>query len=148
LVASQASADKPEKRQARLVQAEEVQRKGIQTMAEAMALKLTNRPEIQTDLLKLMLQTDKKGWIAALHGMAEREDFSDRLPVIKVPTLVVAGRQDVLIPFEKAQEMADQLSTGWLEGIEKAGHMPMLEEPEEVALAMDELIQRVKDEDS
>jgi tRNA nucleotidyltransferase/poly(A) polymerase/pimeloyl-ACP methyl ester carboxylesterase len=145
LVASQASADKPEKRQARLVQAEEVQRKGIQTMAEAMALKLTNRPEIQTDLLKLMLQTDKKGWIAALHGMAEREDFSDRLPLIKVPTLVIAGMQDVLIPFEKAQEMADQLPSGWLEGIQNAGHMPMMEEPEGVAQALDELIQRLKD---
>jgi pimeloyl-ACP methyl ester carboxylesterase len=56
----------------------------------------------------------------------------DRLSEIQVPTLVLAGRHDFLFPPEHQAILADRLPNARLEIIERAGHNPHMERPNEV----------------
>jgi pimeloyl-ACP methyl ester carboxylesterase len=67
---------------------------------------------------------------AASLGMAERPDSGPDLPGIDVPTLVVTGAEDSLIPSPVTAEMADTIPGARLAVIEDAGHLSNLERPE------------------
>jgi pimeloyl-ACP methyl ester carboxylesterase len=140
LVASQADPDAPEKRQSRLVTARDVKRRGVKFIAEGMALKLTLNPELQKQLLELMMKNRAVPVANALKGMAERSDANLWLPTITVPSVVIAGGKDQIIPAASSQSLAQMLSKGWLVEIPDAGHVPMLEAPEKVISALQQLL--------
>ncbi len=143
LVASQAAADTPERRQGRLQTAGEVERRGVKSLAKTMPEKLTTHPDLVEPLRQLILQANPAGVAGALKGMADREDMTRRLSEINVPTLIIAGAQDSLIPLEKSREMERLLPRGWLVEIPNAGHMPMMEAPEMVAEALFRLLEKI-----
>ena len=64
----------------------------------------------------------------------------DRLCEIKVPTLVIAGRHDFLFPPEHQAILADRLPNAKLTLIERAGHNPQIEQPDEVIQAIREFM--------
>jgi proline iminopeptidase len=64
----------------------------------------------------------------------------DRLGEIKVPTLVMAGRDDFIFPPEHQIELAAGIPNGQLKIIDRAGHNPQLERPNEVMAALREFI--------
>ncbi|MEJ5202591.1 MAG: alpha/beta fold hydrolase [Anaerolineales bacterium] len=144
LVASQAAADTPERRQGRLQTAGEVERRGVKSLAKTMPEKLTTHPDLVEPLRQLILQANPAGVAGALKGMADREDMTRRLSEINVPTLIIAGAQDSLIPLEKSREMERLLPRGWLVEIPNAGHMPMMEAPEMVAEALFRLLEKIQ----
>jgi pimeloyl-ACP methyl ester carboxylesterase len=142
LVASQAEADAPERRHARLNIADDVERKGVRVVADGMPVKLTNNPELAAKLHELIHVTASVEAVAGCQrGMAERPDATAWLGDIAAPSVVIAGAQDGIIPVQKSQDMATLLGRSWLVLIEEAGHMPMMEAPERVA---DALLQLVK----
>ncbi|MCC6146217.1 MAG: alpha/beta hydrolase [Anaerolineaceae bacterium] len=143
LVSTQASADTPEKRQSRLNMVQEVKRYGVKALCGTMPLKLTNNEVIQQKIIEIICRTTPQGIIGALKGMAYRPDFAGRLPSISVPTVVVGGLLDAIIPMESFKLMSQLLCKAWLVEIKEAGHMPMMETPEPVAGALCELAQRV-----
>lgn len=51
---------------------------------------------------------------------------------LKMPTLVIWGGRDRLLPFSKVPAWADKLPDGDLEVMERCGHMPIIEAPEGV----------------
>jgi proline iminopeptidase len=65
------------------------------------------------------------------HAMGETGsfDFRDRLAAITVPSLVIAGRYD-LLPTERAGEMARAMPDARLVVLEHSGHFGPVEEPE------------------
>jgi pimeloyl-ACP methyl ester carboxylesterase len=70
----------------------------------------------------------KPGFFDALAAIASY-DFSDRLPAISAPTLLVWGRNDWIVPVAGAYEY-EQLIPGAKRVIfEETGHLPMLERP-------------------
>ena len=64
----------------------------------------------------------------------------DRLGGIKVPTLVMAGRNDFLFPPEHQVELAAGIPNARLRIIERAGHNPHSERPAEVMEALRDFI--------
>ncbi len=68
--------------------------------------------------------------------------MTDFLKEIAVPSVVIAGEQDDLIPLERAREMVERLQRGWLVTVPNAGHMPMMESPKQVTSALIELLQQ------
>jgi proline iminopeptidase len=56
----------------------------------------------------------------------------DRLAQIRVPTLVMAGRDDFIFPPECQVELSSGIPGARLEIIERAGHNPQDEQPDEV----------------
>jgi 3-oxoadipate enol-lactonase len=139
-VASHPAADNPEQRAARLKLARKVSRSGVGFLAKDMATKLTCHPNLVAPLQELMAKSPKEGVIGSLKGMADRPDSTEYLSAIAVPTVVIAGTEDPIIPLERSQTMVQLLGRAWLVEISKAAHMPMMEAPEEVAGALRELI--------
>jgi len=60
----------------------------------------------------------------------------DRLGEIKAPTLVMAGRHDFLFPPEHQAILADRLPNAELVLVERAGHNPQMEQPDQVIRAV------------
>jgi pimeloyl-ACP methyl ester carboxylesterase len=58
--------------------------------------------------------------------------------------MVIAGEADALFPQDVMHELADRLPRARLVSIPNAGHMPMLEFPQQVAEAVDSLVEEVR----
>lgn len=67
---------------------------------------------------------------ATLDSLKTRMPLLDsRLPDIKIPTLIIWGKQDTLIPLEFAGKFAKGIPGSKLVVIDKAGHLPQAEQP-------------------
>lgn len=64
----------------------------------------------------------------------------DRLGEIKVPTLVMAGRQDFVYPAESQEELAAGIPNARLVLIDRAGHNPHDEQPVKTIKAVREFL--------
>lgn len=59
----------------------------------------------------------------------QREVLLDQLPRLQMPTLVVWGTEDKLIPYSQAKDAIARLQDGSLELISNCGHLPHVEQP-------------------
>ncbi|MBT2440793.1 alpha/beta hydrolase, partial [Streptomyces sp. ISL-36] len=85
---------------------------------------------------RMMCATDPAGAAAALRGRAERPDYRELLTTVRVPALVVVGRDDAFTPVADAEAMHAALPDSTLVVVESAAHMPNLERPEEFDAAL------------
>jgi pimeloyl-ACP methyl ester carboxylesterase len=82
---------------------------------------------------EMALGVGKEAFARQERAIIGRVDSRPHLGRIGVPTLVVAGREDQLMPLEWLEELARGIPGARLEVIEGSGHMSSLEKPEEVA---------------
>ena len=87
-------------------------------------------PEIGDQVRVVMQRQPPGGIVSALWAMARRPDSTPLLGNITVPTLVVSGADDRIIPAEDADLMAASIPGAVQERIPSAGHLPMLEQPD------------------
>ena len=80
-------------------------------------------------------------FVASLEGMKERPDRSSLLPRIQIPALVLSGDQDALIPVEETRAMAESIPGARTTIISEAGHLPPIEQPDQVNQALIELFE-------
>jgi pimeloyl-ACP methyl ester carboxylesterase len=66
-----------------------------------------------------------------------RVDSRPDLPAIACPTLVLVGREDVLTPPDRAEEMAQAIPNARLVVIENSGHLSTVEQPDAVNAALE-----------
>jgi pimeloyl-ACP methyl ester carboxylesterase len=108
-------------------------------------LPVATRPRLRRAALQLVIRYPEKLSVplaselvvgAGSHGFVGGLDavlgysFRDRLPEIEVPTLIVWGRNDILIPVEDAYEFERLIgANARLEIFEDTGHLAMLERP-------------------
>lgn len=79
--------------------------------------------------------------LAEMRASVLRGDFlacarfnnADMLEMINQPTIVIAGAQDQMMPLRYAQLLARKINGAVFSAIPEAGHMLMLEKPDEVA---------------
>lgn len=93
-------------------------------------------PKTPRSLVELARQRMLEAGHEAFHNDFQACDHFDvrpRLPEIRVPAIVIQGEEDQLTPLSLARELADGLPSGELVSIPEAGHMVMLEKPEQVA---------------
>ncbi len=140
LVAALPSADTPERREGRYATVAEVTRDGVNGLAEKMATQLTHQVNLVEPLRHLIQSTPLDGVAGSLKGMAERPDLSEFLAGLELPVVLVAGDQDSIVPFERAQAVAGTLRQGRLVKAPGAGHLPMMEAPNIVAGALLQLL--------
>ena len=72
----------------------------------------------------------------AVWASLEGFDLRPRLSEVRVPALVIAGAQDRAVTAGRSKELADGLRDGRLRVIEKSGHYPFIEAPEEFLSAV------------
>lgn len=71
---------------------------------------------------------------------AIRHNVGDQLGKIKTPTLLVWGKQDTITPPFVAEEFNTKIPYSRLEFIDKCGHAPMLETPEEFNRVLEDFL--------
>lgn len=70
-----------------------------------------------------------------------RKDSRTDLRHIEIPTIVITGDEDKLIPLEPSQEIANSIPNAKLVIIKQAGHMSPLEQPQAVSDALVEWLE-------
>ncbi len=145
LVATHPYADSREKCMQRLQDASRVLEEGVGGVADNMlavlfAPDVDPQSEMAQRIYRLMLETSPEGVASALRGMAERHDETETLRALRVPATVVVGESDRLVKVETAQAVAEMIPGARCVILEKAGHMPMLEQPGATTAALRDLM--------
>lgn len=91
--------------------------------------------EITDYYIKEVSKTDKEV-IYNDYSICDKFDVMDKLNLIKVPCLIICGKDDKLTPPKYAIYSNDKIEQSELILINKAGHIVMLEKPEEVNQAI------------
>jgi pimeloyl-ACP methyl ester carboxylesterase len=87
-----------------------------------------DKPELVAQVAGIMANTSPSGMISALMGMKSRSNSIPTLGQIKVPTLILHGADDQIIPVSESETMHAGLPGSHLEIIPDAGHLPNLEQ--------------------
>jgi pimeloyl-ACP methyl ester carboxylesterase len=95
-----------------------------------------NEPAISDYLKAVMEGSSVEGFIGGAVALAERPDFTDMLPKINVPTLVIVGLEDSLYAVQVARNMAEQIPDADLAIIPGGSHAAIFEAPGLVASAI------------
>ncbi|GAA0540393.1 alpha/beta fold hydrolase [Paractinoplanes ferrugineus] len=90
------------------------------------------KPDVAAHVTRMMLATPPHGAAAALRGRARRPDYRPTLASVRVPTLVLVGAEDVFTPVADAELIHELVPGSELVVIERAGHLPGLEQAERV----------------
>lgn len=78
-----------------------------------------------------------------LEALVQRDSVVDRLPHIRVPTLVIVGSEDASLPVSCSREISGAVADSDLVIVPGAGHLSALEQPEAVTGAMLAFVDRL-----
>jgi pimeloyl-ACP methyl ester carboxylesterase len=98
-----------------------------------------HNPQLIEEMVPLMIDNRQRGraysnQINAIYAF----DAYDRLPEIAVPTLILTGADDVLIPPANSQTLAARIPNARLIEYEHAGHLFFVEKSDQVNKALQE----------
>ena len=93
-------------------------------------------PEVVQPILAMAEEVGAEGFVREQVAIMARADSRPLLATIRVPTLVVVGRQDQTTPLPRAEEMAAGIANARLVVIEECGHMSPIEKPAELSAAL------------
>jgi pimeloyl-ACP methyl ester carboxylesterase len=146
LVATKAGADTAEGAAGRRATAAKVKLEGIDGVVGAMAPKMlaaSNKDAAMAAQVRDFMEPSKpEGVIAALLGMADRPDSTPGLGRIRVPTLVITGADDTVIPPAESDALAKGIPGAQLRVIPNAGHLVAFERATEFNQALREWLSR------
>lgn len=89
---------------------------------------------------KIIDYQNVEGVFEAARAVFNRADVSDQIHAIKVPTLVIAGREDAATSPAESELIAARISNAQLKIIDDASHLLVLEKPYEVEQAIREFL--------
>jgi pimeloyl-ACP methyl ester carboxylesterase len=136
LANSRAGADSPEARANRRGMLALVDREGPSGVSREMMPKLLGKTTNETNtsveafVRRLIKQQSPVAIRGAIHRMMHRPDSTPLLAQVSVPTLVITGEEDEMIPVEESRRMAGAVKGATLVIIPGAGHLSNLEQPE------------------
>lgn len=149
LAATRAGADSPEGKANRDKAIAQAEKEGAAAIASSMLPKMMapktyeSNPDLVEQVEKIMNRTSVPGIIGALEGMKQRPDSTPLLGKIDVPTLILHGENDQLIPAQEAQDMHIAIAHSSLHLMSDAGHLLNLEQPDRFNQAISEFIDKL-----
>jgi 3-oxoadipate enol-lactonase len=142
LADTQAAADTDEKRQSRFSLIEKIEKNGVAVLIEHLLPNLIsdctkeNQPDLVEELKATINGVNPSAAVAALRGLARRDDHSDLLSAISVPTLLIFGEKDSVTNLETAERLNAEIPDSKLVKIRMAGHYSNLEQPDQFNAAL------------
>jgi 3-oxoadipate enol-lactonase len=131
---TKAGADTDAGRQGRLDTSIKVEQSGsTAVVVDGMAPKMLGpqaKPETATFVRSMMSRQRSHTVTSALRGMAARPDRTSLLASIKVPTLIITGSADIVIPPSESEAMQAAIPHSTLVNIPDAGHLANLDKSE------------------
>ena len=136
LANTRAGADSPEARANRRNMLAVVDREGPSGVAREMMPKLigattrATNPSIEANVRRLIKQQSPVAVRGAIHRMMHRTDSTQLLAKVSVPSLVITGAEDEMIPVDESRLMAAAIAGATLVVIPGAGHLANMEQPD------------------
>jgi pimeloyl-ACP methyl ester carboxylesterase len=96
------------------------------------------RPELIWEITHQGIRSP--GLVAAIRALAGY-DILDRLDDVQIPTLIVWGQHDYVVPPRDAREYARLIPHARLEIFARCGHLPMAERPERFNRLLEEFLE-------
>jgi pimeloyl-ACP methyl ester carboxylesterase len=134
LLNSRAAADSPEAARNRELTANQIEATGdsssfLDGILPKLFAKSTieNHPELLKRWRSRMAKIPSRTIVGTLRGLATRPDRSGDLAKITVPTLVIAGAEDQIVPLDESTRMAGAFPDARLIVVPAAGHLAPLE---------------------
>ena len=133
---TKAAKDTAAQRQNRYNTAEKINYDGTEFLVKSLLEKilcektLQEKPDVLEYTQQMMRRQPGSAVRGALAGMAERKDRDFILSEIEVPVLVIAGKEDSIIPVFDSKLMVREMPHAHLEIIADSGHLSNLEQPE------------------
>jgi pimeloyl-ACP methyl ester carboxylesterase len=93
-------------------------------------------PALTATITQMARSVGREAFARQQQAIMGRADSRPDLARIACPTLVVAGKDDAIMPLALLQELAEGIPGARLEVIDGCGHVPMLERPEAVTDAL------------
>jgi 3-oxoadipate enol-lactonase len=147
LVGSRFSADSEELARERHALADRAEREGIAPVVERFLPRLfakrvyADDPALVARTKALAERTDPRGAAALLRGSALRVDSRDLIEDIDVPFLMSIGDAEAIMDPVEAEDAARRIPGARFQLLRGSGHMPMLEAPDQVAEALEALVE-------
>lgn len=125
LANTRAGGDNAAQKQSRDALAAAIRQDGAQAVVDAFGDRPL-RPDcpaaVKEELRAMYLRQPATGLLSSTLGMRDRPDRSDRLGEIRVPTLVITGTADVLIPPSESEPIHRAISSSHFVNLPGAGH--------------------------
>jgi len=150
LANTRAGADSEQAREARYANAQKAFDEGVPAIAEGMLPKMlteatrANRDSLTAYVRSMMAHQPAKGVAAAQRGMAARPDRTSMLAAINIPTLIITGSADTLIPPSESEAMAKAIPGSKLVVVPDVAHLSNVENPDAFNAAVREFIGKLK----
>lgn len=137
LTATRAAADSEEGKANRDKAIQNAQTQGREVIFQGMLTKLlapdnlANKPLLVESANSIMRgSVDESAIVKDLRALRDRPDSTQLLPQINVPTMIIHGAEDQIIPLAEAQAMQAVIPNCRLAVLQNAGHLLNLEQPE------------------
>ncbi len=144
LISSHIFADPLEKKQSRFDDIDRILQQGVAVMLANMPDMLTHDDKVKSFCRDAVARMGSVGAMGALYAMGNRASSEDVWKTLDIPTMVIAGSDDQLIPIEKSRGLAGLTKHSSIVEIKSAGHMPMLEAPGKVAKVLVKFITDIR----
>lgn len=150
LLDTRAEPDSPDARERRFAGIDRITREGPAGFLDDFVKLLVSprtvetRPEVVTQVRRMMDGTRVGALTGGLRAMAERPDSTPLLPTVRVPTLVVVGEDDKATPVDSSRTMAATIPHAELVIIPGAGHVSNVEQPDAFNAALVEFLTTLK----
>jgi 3-oxoadipate enol-lactonase len=129
--------DSSEAKEKRMKAIEGIRENGVEKFADD-SLKnffapesFTTKKEPVAEVREMIVNTSEKSIIKTLLALSKRKETCTTLWKIKVPVLILVGKEDKITPTEAAQFMHKEINGSVMSIIENAGHLSNLENPEQ-----------------
>ena len=100
--------------------------------------------ELVDEIFDIVNNRNKAIRIVATAKSAVRHNLGDKLHEIKTPTLLIWGQQDEVTPAWVGEKFHELIPESELHMVEKCGHAPMMERPEEFNRILDDFLNRME----
>ena len=146
---TKAGADSAEGKKGRDDSATLAREKGAAAIAERMLPKMltpktaAERPSVVASVNTMMSRQSVDGVVGALMAMRDRPDSTPTFAQISVPTFVITGAEDNLIPPKESELMRDGIRGAKLVVIPGAAHLSNVEQPEAFNRAVHDFLKSI-----
>lgn len=130
-------ADTPEAKEKRMKAIESIKQTGVEKYADESIKNyfapdsFINRPEEVAAVREMIVRTSEKSLCNALLALSLRKETCSILQDIKVPVLILVGKEDKITPPAAAQLMHEKIKDSVLKIIDHAAHLSNIENPDE-----------------
>lgn len=85
---------------------------------------------VESFVQRMLLPNAKMAFMSTVLGLRNSADMGKKLENISVPTLIIWGKHDSLIPIKYSKEFTSSIKNCKFVTMEECGHTPYVEEPE------------------